>query len=85
MENTKNYPNPVKITNFSPEANAYRNIYRIDIDTLFARDDKLLSNKRYSKELSKKDKLRVSQKAKELRYKAKQKWRQVIDYSNKNL
>jgi hypothetical protein len=56
-----------KITSFSPEANAYRNINRYKVDKLFAMKEK-------SKE---------KKKIKMFDFLARQKWRKIIRESNK--
>lgn len=78
----KYHKHPIKITNFSLQSNAYRNLGRVEVDTLFFRADKLLRDSKYSKEVSKKDRQKIVQKARDLRTKARQKWRNIIEYSN---
>lgn len=76
------YPNPVKITNWSFNANAYRNLRREEVDKIFIEADELENNVRYNKEISKEKKDDVYSEIKNLRNKGRQIWREIITISN---
>lgn len=76
------YPNPVTITNWSPVANAYRNLRRPEVDAIFLKAEKLETKSRYDKKLSKSQKSQNQQKVESLRNEAKQLWRRIITHAN---
>lgn len=77
------YPNPIKITNFSVEANAYRNLSRALIEEKFAKADELENNYRYDKKMNPKLKKKLISQVENLRKEAKQQWRKVIATAEK--
>lgn len=76
------YPEPVKITNESPLATAYRNMQRPGVDEIFARAEKIETELRYAKNLSKDQHQRKSNTMHSYKNKARQLWRKIITESN---
>jgi len=64
-----NFPEPVKITNFSMLANLYRNLNRSEVERLFLKRDHLITQQKQYE-------------AKRNDYKARQMWRNIVTIAN---
>ena len=76
------YPNPIKITNWSIEANLSRNLRRLEVDKLFKKADLIENSDRYKNNKSKLDKKRLNNHIEDYRNEAKQLWRKIITETN---
>lgn len=72
---------PVKITNWSPQSNAYRNLMRARIDKIFSEAHSIESDTRYNG-MSKEQKIPIQKKIDQIKSNAKQQWREIITTSN---
>lgn len=77
--------NPITITNWSPMANAYRNMRRPEVDDIFKKAEKLEATARYKekdRKISKSEKADEYNKVIAKKEEARQLWRTIITHSN---
>ena len=71
--------NHIKITNFSPMANLYRNNFRLAVDKLFSKKDWLIAKANDKKStLTNEQRNALLDEADELDFKAREQWREIV-------